>query len=57
MTCDFHATHPHCDPCHAIISIHVTIDRSSYDKCDKGRYDSVFVGLMDLIGFLIHVFG
>ena len=33
----------------------MTIDRPSYNKCNKGRYDPVLVGLMDLIGFLIHV--
>ena len=50
------ATHPHCDPWHSIISIHVTIDRSNYDKCDKGRYDPVLIHLMDWIGFLMHMF-
>ena len=35
----------------------MTIDRSSYDKCDKGCDDSVLIQLMDWIGFLMHVLG
>ena len=31
------------------------IDRCSYEKCNKRRFDPVLVGLVDWIGFLIHV--